>query len=82
MAVEFFRYSALSVSPPAVRPMHHIAIPEGPSIIDAGFAVVRSGKMTTLAGLARQRNTLHLTADDTLDLPTGIIAALIHISPS
>jgi hypothetical protein len=79
MAVEFFRYSALSVSPPAVRPMHHIAIPEDPSIIDA---VVRSGKMTTLAGLARQRNTLHLTADDTLDLPTGIIAALIHISPS
>jgi hypothetical protein len=43
---------------------------------------VRSGKMTTLAGLAGRRNTLHLTADDLLDLPTGTIAALIHISPS
>jgi hypothetical protein len=38
--------------------------------------------MTTRAGLAGQRDTLHLTADDTVDLPTGTIAALIHISPS
>ena len=39
-------------------------------------------RIRTRAGLAGQWDTLHLTADDTVDLPTGTIAALIHISPS
>jgi environmental stress-induced protein Ves len=61
---------------------HHVAIAEGPATIDAGFAVILLGKVTTPSGLAGELDTLHLTGDNTLELPAGTTAALIHISPS